>query len=161
MEVVVLVGMPGAGKTTYARSEFPGHAYVSIDHERDRRSWTRRRRLLIARYDAELPVRLGGLSGNKKAECVMVGDALAAGRSVVVDDTNLTRAVRRPYVALARTHGARIRAVFFADHEGARSRNAARPDGDGRVPEGAVAEMLDTLEPPASDEGFAEIVKIF
>lgn len=160
MEVVVLVGIPGAGKSTYARAGLPHHAYVSMDDVRDRKSWIRRRRLLIARFDAERPVRLGGLSGNKKAECVMVDDALAAGRSVVVDDTNLTRAVRRPYVALARTHGARIRAVFFCDFEGARARNAARQAGDGRVPEGAVAEMWDLLKPPAAGEGFDEVLRM-
>lgn len=151
-----MVGLPGSGKTTYARVKLSRHAYISVDNVRDLRSWRRRRRILIARYDEERPVRLGRMSGNKKAECMMVGDALAAGRSVVVDDTNLTRAVRRVYVALARMHGAHIRAVFFADFEGARARNAMRAGND-RVPDDAVDRMRDLLEPPAKSEGFDKV----
>ena len=153
MEIVVMVGLPGAGKTTRSRAELPGHLVVSLDAVRTDISWPSKRRQLIDRFGAERPVRAAGLSGNKKAECVMVDDALAAGRNVVVDDTNLTRSVRRPYVALARRHGAAIRAVYFDDFAGARERNAKRPWKD-RVPDDAVDRMLEGLEPPSTSEGF-------
>ena len=158
MEVVVLVGIPGSGKTTYVRARLPGHAYVSMDDVRDSASWPSKRRDLITRYDAERPVRLARMSGNKKAECILVDDALAAGRSIVVDDTNLTRKIRRPYVALARKHGARIRVVFFNDFEGARARNAKRAWSGGRVPDDAVARMQESVEPPTRAEGFDEVL---
>lgn len=78
------------------------------------------------RYDVERPVRLARMSGNKKAECVLVDDTLAADRSIVVDDTNLTRKIRRPYVTLARKRGVWVRVVFFNNFEAARARNAKR-----------------------------------
>ena len=158
VEVVVMVGIPGSGKTVYARANLSGHTYVSMDTARaNKSSWIPKRRALIMRYDAERPVHLARMSGNKKAECVLVDDALAAGRSVVVDDTNLTRKIRRPYVVLARKHGARIRAVFFDDFEGARARNAKRTWSGGRVPDDAVVKMQESLEPPARTEGLDEV----
>jgi predicted kinase len=30
-ECVILVGLPGAGKSTFARARFPGHVYISKD----------------------------------------------------------------------------------------------------------------------------------
>ena len=88
--MVVMVGIPGSGKTTHARARLPGHVYVSMDAVKaNESSWIPERRALIMRYDAERPVRLARMSGNKKAECVLVDDALAAGCSVIVDDTNL------------------------------------------------------------------------
>lgn len=150
-----MVGLPGAGKTTYSGGKLHEYVHVSTDIYRTDWSWPSRRRNLINRFDVERPVRLANISGNKKAECVLVGDAPAAGRSVVVDDTNLTRVIRRPYVA--RTHGARIRAVFFNDHECARARNAKRARSDGRVPDDVVAKMLESPEPPANAEGFDKV----
>ncbi len=157
VEVVVMVGIPGSGKTVYARAKLPGHTYVSMDAVRNSMSWGPKRRALIMRYDAERPVRLARMSGNKKAECVLVDDALAAGRSVVVDDTNLTRKIRRPYVALARKHGIRARAAFFNDFDGASARNAKRAWDGGRVPDDAVVKMQESLEPPTRNEGFDEV----
>ena len=109
-------GLPGAGKTTYTKAKLPGYVHMSTDVYREDGSWPAKRWQLIGRFDAERPVRQTGMSGNKKAECVLVADALAAGRSVVVDDTNLTRVVRHPYIILAHTQGVRIRAVYFNDH---------------------------------------------
>ena len=157
VEVVVMLGIPGSGRTTYARAKLRGHTYVSIDAVRNNMSWRPKRRALIMRYDAERPVHLDRMSGNKKAECVLVDDALAAGRNVVVDDTNLTRKIRRPYVVLARKHGIRVRVVFFNDFEVARTRNAKRTWDEGRVPDDAVVRMQESLEPPTKAERFDEV----
>src|SRR5262249_39957189 len=63
-ECVILVGLPGAGKSTLARSRFPDHTCISKD------ALPRSGRDKQARQDALLRA------------------ALAAGRSVVVDNTN-------------------------------------------------------------------------
>ncbi len=47
----------------------------------------------------------------------LVGDALVAGKSAIVDNTNLAKTIRRPYVASITKHGIRIRTVFFDDFE--------------------------------------------
>lgn len=85
----------------------------------------------------------------------MVDDAPAAGGSVVVDDTNLTREICRPYVLLARKHGAAIRAVLFNTRV-ARRRNSRRVGKD-RVPEDAVTGQLAKMERPA-EEGLDSVL---
>src|SRR6185436_480030 len=78
--LVILVGLPASGKSTYFREHFAAtHLHVSKD--------------LLARGARQEP---------------LIDKALAAGRSVVVDNTNPSPAVRAPLIALGRRHGARI-----------------------------------------------------
>ena len=173
-----MVGIAGSGKTTYAGDRFPNHARVSLDV--NKRSLPRDKRFrLMDRYELENPLCLKrqppGMppnpagpryakalsgdqgSGNRKAEYVQMADYLGAGRDVVVDDTNLTRELRWPYVLLARQHGARVRAVFFTNVRTARQRNAKRA-GDDRVPEDVVTGQVARMERPAEEEGFDDVL---
>lgn len=153
-----MVGIAGSGKTTHVRGALPGHIHVSMDSYRDDASWPAERRSLIERFGKERPLNLAELSSrNKEAECVLVDDALRAGRNVVVDDTNLTREIRRPYVLLARKHGAAIRAMFFSNTRAARHRNSRRTGRD-RVPEDAVTGQLAKIERPSKKEGFDDVL---
>ncbi len=154
-----MVGIAGSGKTTYATDMFPGHVQVSMDRYRKDKSWAVKRRGLIHRYDCERP--LGSIlidSGNKKAECVLVNDALKEGRDVIVDDTNLTKKIRRPYVILAQKHRAVIRVVYFRNIRQAYARNARRVKGEDVVPKKAIDKQRDELEPPSENEGFDTIL---
>ena len=157
VEVVLMVGISGSGKTTYAAKAFPGHVRVSLDINQERLPRDERFRL-VERYDRERPLGSVQLSNNRKAECMQMDDALREGRDVVVDNTNLTRRIRRPYIALARKRkAARIRAVFFDDFELACARNARRPRGRKRVPGDIVVEQDGMLELPARSEGFDSV----
>ena len=153
-----MVGIAGSGKTTYVRSQLPGHVYVSMDDLQQDRSWVGKRHKLIERYGKERPLNLPGLSShNKEAECVLADDALKAGRDVAVDDTNLTPEIRRPYVLLAQKHGAAIRAVFFSNIRVGRYRNSKRKGRD-KVPDGAVTEQIAKMQRPTEEEGFDSIL---
>lgn len=153
-----MVGIAGSGKTTYASERFPNHVHVSLDTNRKNLPLAVRRRL-IQRYDRERPLDLANISNNRKAECVQMDDALEDSRSVVVDDTNLTREVRRPYVELAQKHGAAIRAVFFTNVEQAYVWNGGRASkpGEDMVPKHVLDEQCERLEPPTKNEGFGLI----
>lgn len=136
MEIVILVGLQGAGKTTFAETFFAStHAYVSKDRMRNNRNPERRQRQLVE-------------------------EALAEGRSVVVDNTNATAAARAPLIALARAHGARVVGYFFdtpvADCV---ARNRSRP-GKGRVPDVAIYATAKRLQQPSQAEGFDELLAI-
>ena len=76
---------------------------------------------------------------------------------MVVDDTNLTRAIRRPYVVLARKHDAHVRAVFFGDFERALAQNAGRNYDEGRVERSVLGRQFDELERPSKGEGFDSV----
>jgi len=133
LQLIVLVGLPGSGKTTYYRAHFAAtHAHVSKD------LWPNAARR-DERQGREIDAALGG------------------GKSVVVDNTNPSRAVRAPLIALGRRHGARIVAVYFeTDVRTAIMRNRQR-EGRERVPDVAIFTTKKTLVPPALDEGFDEV----
>ena len=151
-----MVGVAGSGKTTLARSAYAGHVHVSLDDLK--KDWGRRSGL-IERY------RLGGygggdLSNNRRAEYVLIERALAAGRNVVVDDTNLTAKIRAGHVEHARRHGAAVRAVCFKDAGRARRQNAMR-EGAERVPDWVVGMQESQREAPELEEGYESIRYIY
>jgi predicted kinase len=136
VDLVVLVGLQGSGKTTFFRSRFAGtHAHVSKDLFRNARDPRRRQRALVA-------------------------EAAAAGRSAVVDNTNPSRADRAELVALARALGMRPVCFWFPpDPRASIARNAGR-EGKARVPVVAILATARRLAPPALDEGFEELHEV-
>jgi len=105
MECVILIGLPASGKSTFFRERFAGtHDHISKDLLRNNRRPQRRQEQLIE-------------------------ESLASGRSVVVDNTNPSVAVRAPLIAAARRHGA-------------------------GVPDVAIFTVRKRLEPPTAAEGF-------
>lgn len=84
--------------------------------------------------------------------------AVAIGRPVVVDNTNLTRAARASVIQIAVELGVPCRAVVLATPiHITLARNAART-GDARVPDGILRQMARSWEPPSIDEGLLEIL---
>jgi predicted kinase len=132
-ELVIFVGLPASGKSTHYLAHFGAtHDHVSKDLMPNVRNREMRQRQAIE-------------------------DALGAGRSVVVDNTNPSPSVRSPLIALGRRHGARIVGVFFeCDVKTAVVRNRTR-EGKGRVPDVAIFVTAKKLVPPSYDEGFDEI----
>ena len=133
LELIIFVGVPGSGKSTYYHEHFAAtHVHVSKDlmpHARDRE--TRQR--------------------------AQIEKALSEGRSVVVDNTSPTAALRAPLIEIGRRYGARVIACFFdVPARTAIARNASR-EGRARVPNVAIFTTLKKLVPPAMEEGFDEV----
>jgi predicted kinase len=133
IELVIFVGLQAAGKSTfYFRQMAATHVHVSKDLMKNTRDRD-------ARQEREIAA------------------ALAAGKSVVVDNTNPTPAVRAPLIALGRQHGARVIACWFqANVKDAVGRNRAR-EGAARVPDVALFVTAKKLVPPTEEEGFDEV----
>ena len=127
------MGLPGSGKSTFYRQRFAGtHDHVSKDAMPNARQRQRRQGQLLS-------------------------ESLAAGRSVVVDNTNPDVHVRAPVVAAARRHRTEIVGYFFStDARDAVRRNRARSGRD-RVPDVAIFTTRKRLELPSYDEGFDEL----
>jgi predicted kinase len=135
-ELAVLVGLPGSGKSTFFRERLAAtHEHVSKDLMRS----VRRR-------------------GERQA--ALVEQALRAGRSVAVDNTNPARADRAPLIAAARAHGARVVAyLLLTPAREALARNRTR-EGRARVPAVAVHAIARRLEIPTLDEGFDAVYQV-
>ena len=104
-DIVLMVGIPGSGKTTFYRERlFPSHLYISLDQLRTR-----------------------------SAEAELFAFALKRHKPCVIDNTNVTAAERRRYIQLARKEmDARIVVYCFVpDLEGCLVRTGN--EGGGRA----------------------------
>jgi protein phosphatase len=143
MRVVVLVGLPGSGKSTYLeRIGATGLSSDAIrgllsDDETDQtihdRVFETLRYLLRQRLQLRRP-------------------------ATYIDATSLTPEERRPYVAIGNSYGCAVEAVYFdVSLEVCCARNRARPR---QVPEEAMAKMAAKLVPPRLAEGFSKITVV-
>lgn len=132
MEAVILVGVQGAGKSTFYRERFfDTHVRINLDMLRTR-----------------------------KREQLLLAACLDAGLSFVVDNTNPQAGDRAKYIGPAREKGFRVIAYFFdVPLRDAMHRNNQRKLRQ-KIPAVAVAGTHKKLEPPRKDEGFDQIFTV-
>lgn len=130
-EVVLFIGLPGAGKSTFYRTRFAS-THVQVSKDLMPRS---------ARHKSARQLR-------------QIEAALAEGRSVVVDNTNVTRADREPVIAKAHELGARAVGFWFRSSPRDSMRRNAGRQGRARVPDAAIRGFARRFETPAFEEGF-------
>jgi bifunctional polynucleotide phosphatase/kinase len=139
LELVIFVGAPASGKSTFAKKYLAPNGYV----------WVNRDTLTTP------------------AKCQKaVQEALAAGKSVVLDNTSPAAAARAEYVRIAQSYKARVRCFrFTTDREicvhlnmfRERQSNGAQP----HVPKIGFNLFFAQLEEPSVHEGFDEVKRIF
>lgn len=132
MEAIILIGIQGAGKTSFYRERFfETHIRLSLDMLRTRR---REEILLKACLDAKQPF--------------------------VVDNTNVQATERARYIVPARAAGFRVVGYFFEPEPNASyARNALRTGRD-RIPPAGLFGTLKRLERPRLEEGFDELFRV-
>lgn len=139
-ELVLLVGPPASGKSTFVRRYFlpcGKYEHVSRDILKDMK------------------------------KCVSSADAaLKAGRSVVIDNTSPKKADREPFIKLAKSNGnIPVRVLFFPfDIQLVQHTNAYRERLLGssapHVPLIALRMYFSKMEEPSLSEGIEEVLKI-
>ncbi|KAI0371828.1 PNK3P-domain-containing protein [Pilatotrama ljubarskyi] len=144
-EVVLFVGYPALGKSSFFRTHFAPAGYVHVNQD----------------------------TLKTRAKCVKATEqALKDGQSVVVDNTNRDKATRQYYVNIAKKYKASVRCIHFAGslelawHNNLyRAYNlppelaASEPKRD-LVPYSAFTGFRADFEEPTVDEGFAEVRKV-
>jgi predicted kinase len=138
--LIVLVGPPGSGKTTWARRNGRGMVHVSQD----------------GLIDAITPDGFDHVYGPiyRKAEDAVARAALQAGHTVVVDRTNRTRAHRQRWLQIAREARRPAVAVVMTTCAALCCERNAKRDPGRRLSEERMERMLAALEPVRPDEGF-------
>ena len=131
MEMIVFIGLPGAGKTTYYQQTFSKtHAHVNRD-----------------------------LLGSNRIKHFL-HTCFATEMSFVYDNTNIVSRARRRLIQQAQGSFLRPICYWFdVSLNDALNQNALR-EGKARVPEHAIRSMDRQLEPPSWDEGWESIVRV-
>jgi len=128
-EAIILVGIQGAGKTTYFEKHFAAtHEHISRDIQK-----------------------------TVERETALVRDCLSAKRSFVLDNINATRAVRASYIREAKAAGFTVIGILFETPvRTAIGRNNHRKDKKA-IPVPAILRAAKHLQGPSLDEGFDEV----
>lgn len=127
MDYVLMIGVALSGKTTYRKANF--------DHE------------VIA---------LSYFDNNRKKEIEHIKDCLRKGKSVIIDDTNLTREIRKQHIDLAKKYHAKVIGIFMNTSIGLLQQRRMRRNE--QFPLVAINKQLKELETPTKDEGFDVLV---
>src|SRR5437016_13727787 len=103
LECIILIGLPGSGKTTFYRDRFRStHIHISKD------LWP-------------------NATGRATRQQKVLEETLSSGKSVIVDNTNPSIAERGVIIRTARECGARVIGYFFdVSTRAAVARNANR-----------------------------------
>ena len=132
--MILMSGLPGAGKDTWLRKNCPDTPVVSLDVLRDE--------MEVDPTDQQGPVIVAAREEMRQH--------MRQGSTFAFNATNVTRAMRSRWIRLARDYNYRIRIVYIEpDLATIIQRNSQRPDP---VPESVVLRLLEKLDAPCTSE---------
>jgi predicted kinase len=148
--IYIAVGLPGSGKSTYAKNFIKDKdiEYLSSDELR----------AVYGKDETDQSV-TSIVFGHIKRK---VDEFLKDGKNVLVDATSVNRKERADYITTAKKYGAKVVAlVFKMDRAGLIARNQKRGSEGGRVvPDWVIDKMLAKYEEPSTSEGIDEVIYV-
>ncbi len=135
-QIIIFIGLQAAGKSTFYQTHFAEtHTLISKDLLRNNKRPARRQSQLVE-------------------------EALQAGCSIVIDNTNPTREDREQLISLGRQYGAEIIGYYFEPQvKLSLERNRLR-SGPARVPDIVIFATRKKLVPPTYNEGFDKLYTV-
>jgi len=134
-EIVVMMGYPGGGKSTFCKKHFPSYHWVNQDELK-----------------------------SKAKVMKALKEALGSGKSVILDKTHPNISTRAEYFKiLTKYPGVKARCIWMqTEKEEAMHMNVFREKLGivKRVPDMVLHMFAKKLEPPTKSEGFYEILKV-
>ncbi len=152
-DLILICGIPASGKTYLAKNRYRNRIRLNRDDIRFSHKqmisygqmWTQ------SDFDSELERIFSDY------EIGLLQYHLQRGQKIVVDNTNVTRTRRKPYIETAKTLGKTIGILFFnSPIELCLERNQNR---ENVIPEPVIRKYSDDIELPHIDEGF-DVVEI-
>ncbi|CAG5121090.1 unnamed protein product [Candidula unifasciata] len=137
-EVIVMVGPPATGKSTFRKRYLEPHGYVTINRDT-----------------------LGTM-----AKCLKVAEqTIQSGKSIVADNTNPSVAKRSEFISLAQDAGIPCRCIWMQTpielaHHLNMFRQRQTKDAVRRVPDVGYNIFKKDFQAPTTAEGFTEIIKV-
>jgi predicted kinase len=128
MEYVIMIGVALSGKTTYREANFTNHEVIALSY-----------------YD-----------NNRNEEMRVIEEYLKEGKNIVVDDTNLTRKIRKLHIDLAKKYSAKIIGIFMNTSSNLLQQRQLRRHNP--FPTVAINKQIKELETPLKDEGFDSLI---
>ncbi|HEY4386430.1 MAG TPA: ATP-binding protein [Ktedonobacteraceae bacterium] len=136
MELIIFIGLQASGKSSFYQQQLAtNYIHVSKDLLRNNRNRASRQQRLIE-------------------------EALQAGRSAVVDNTNVTLADRAELIRQGRQHHATIIGYYFESQVSQCLERNRKRTGKARVPDVAIFATLKRLVRPSYQEGFDRLFHV-
>lgn len=138
MNVIIFIGLQGAGKSTFYQTYFATtHTYISKD-----------------------TLNRSKTMNKATKQNMLLEEALQADHSVVIDNTNPTKADREPLISLGHLYHATVIGYYFdAPTSECLARNRARV-GKARVPDKAIYITAKRTVLPTPEEGFDMLFRV-
>lgn len=145
-KLFVMVGAPGAGKSTYCRNHVQrGEKYISRDNIRF----------------SKVSLKEKYFSKEKevfKEFCKQINEALDKGTNVYADATHISKKSRAKLIKNVKGYDSLCAVVINAPVETALAQNENRKNTRRYVPKSIIRRMTAQLEMPTEEEGFDEII---
>lgn len=131
MEMIIMIGLQGSGKSEYVKQYLSGYERINLDTLHTRAK-----------------------------EQKLLNECFENGRDIVIDNTNPTKEARAKYIAQAKEHGYKVIGYYMQSVvKDCIERNNMR-EGKAKVPSHVIAHLSKIMELPEYAEGFDELYYI-